>query len=267
MRKDPLHLLEAVYAFQGEEKAWLQGVVRAARPYDLGGGVGAYVADLGPRLRLRTVAAERLAFDVGDKWRTFTRVSVAAVVRRMHAPSPARYSVDAAVQVASDTGLPDVVSGLLELGNPRGWGVIGGDVDVETVVLYLQSPVRDALVPSDRRVIDAVGAHLGACLRLRRALHGAVPGTDGTSTEAILSPAGKVLHARGATAPRSLSALVEAVRRTERARLRRTRPDERLARGPRSSRGDGRSSRPWSATASACSWRARTSRRPRRCGA
>ena len=229
MRKDPLHLLEAAYTFHGEERAWLQGVVRAARPYDLGGGLGAYVTELGSRIRLRTMAADRLDFDIGDMWRSFARVSVAAVIRRMHAPSPARYSVDAAAQVASDTRLPDVVKELLELDSPRGWGVIGGDVDVETVVLYLQSPVRDALVPADRRVVDAVGAHLGACLRMRRALHGTVPGAEGTSTEAILSPAGKILHARGATAQRSLSALVEAVRRTERARLRRTPPDERLA--------------------------------------
>jgi DNA-binding CsgD family transcriptional regulator len=65
-------------------------------------------------------------------------------------------------------------------------------------------------------------------LRLRRLL-GRPPVDTDARTEAVLSPAGRVLDARGAVARRSLPSLVDAVRRSERARSRKASHEEKLA--------------------------------------
>jgi DNA-binding CsgD family transcriptional regulator len=77
-----------------------------------------------------------------------------------------------------------------------------------------------------RAMLDALGPHLGSALRLRRALRRA-PTADDATTEAILSPDGRVLDAR-APARKSLIDLFEAVKRTERARTRRASEEEKL---------------------------------------
>jgi len=224
-RKDPLRLLEAAYAFDRDEPAWMRGVVEAARPYDLGSGVAMQIAQLGPKLFLRTAISERLACDFSAVSKFMRSGAAPPWAGRMYAPGPAAFVLDA----VAAAGIPPREFLKAAKGWPLGWGVRGGDPDVESALLFMACERRDALAPADRHVLDAVGAHLGACLRLRRAMRGAAPTSDGASTEAVLSPSGKVLDARGARAQRSLSALVDAARRTERARSRRPDAEERLA--------------------------------------
>jgi DNA-binding CsgD family transcriptional regulator len=230
-RKDPLRLLEAAYSLDAPEPAWLQGVAQALLPYDLGHGMAIYVAELGPKLGHRSVVQANLAFDMALAVPHYMSEIPGPLWRRVHEPSPAMSNVLKGRAATRQLGLayPDVARIA-----PRGqmttcWGAAGGDRGVDTVSVCLICAPGAPLPAVSRHALDALAAHLGACQRLRRSLQGATPGPDAPRTEAVLSPDGRVLDARGPAAIRSLSAVVEAVRRTERARLRRTGPEERLA--------------------------------------
>lgn len=148
----------------------------------------------------------------------------------MHEPTPARIALDCARAAARAEGIPfDAVArapGLRDAGAT--WGVIGGDAGRETILLMFPCQDRRALSASARRVLDCVGAHLGAALRLRSHLH-AAPSPDDDAVDAVLTPSGRVLDARGAAAQTGASKLTDAVRNVERARTRKASPDERLA--------------------------------------
>ena len=205
--------------------------MEAARPYDLGSGVATYVAELGPKLGYRSVVQANLAFDMAEAIPHYMTQVPAAIWRRVHGPGPAIGNIRKGRMVARQLGYTAIDVDRITPTDQTStcWGSVGGDLDVETVTVCLLCGPDATLPSTHRRMLDAMGAHLGAALRLRRALRGAGPTGDDATTDAVVSPAGKVLDARAPIARQSLAALVEAVRRTERARLRRTSAEERLA--------------------------------------
>ena len=227
-RKDPLALIEAVYSFEVDERAWLRGVVEAARPYDLGRGIGGYVAEVGTSVGARSAVCENLEQFNDETLAVICRMLPAGMWRRLNAPGPARLNYDAAVDAARAEGIPlDQLGWLLGTGALL-WGAYGGDPHAETALLCLGCREASDLRPADRAVLDAVAAHLGAALRLRGVVGRRPTGQD-AATEAVLSSNGRVLDARGAEAQGALGPLIEGVKRSERARSRRADPEERLA--------------------------------------
>jgi DNA-binding CsgD family transcriptional regulator len=102
-------------------------------------------------------------------------------------------------------------------------GVVAGNPAGQGVVLHAlrRKPLR--LKPSERRLWTCVAAHLASAYRLR---------LREPSTEAVVSPSGRVEHAEGAaTGAVQRAALGEAARAMDKARgkMRRAEPEEALA--------------------------------------
>jgi DNA-binding NarL/FixJ family response regulator len=226
-RKDVLRVLEAAYAFDVDEQAWLEGIVRALQPYDLGGGVGAQIADM-KRLTLRALVGAVPGIDVAHLAANLAEAPP-EFFRSVNEPAPVTFITDALRKACARAGLTR--EALDRLGIPMAraaYGARGGDPEVESVTLVFPCRARGDLAMADRRVLDAIAAHLGAALRLRSVLR-ASPTADHPVAEAVLAPDGKVLAARGAPAKRARATLCEAVRSVGRARSRKATPEERLS--------------------------------------
>ncbi len=224
--KDPLSVLRAMYCIDREETAWMRGIVEAARPYDLGLGIGGYVTELGVEIGFRALYSEieRVKVPALD---AAVRTLPTGFWRRCHLPGPAALNVDALRAAAAAEGMPpealppEAFSSLI-------WGAIGGDPEVECANLCFACRDREALRAEDRVVLDGFAAHFGAALRLRARI-GKRPAPDDVTTEAVLSPEGRVLDARGSAAKRALPTLSEGAKRQERARSRKADAQERVA--------------------------------------
>jgi DNA-binding CsgD family transcriptional regulator len=227
-RKDPLRLLEAAYSFEKNEGDWVRGIVAAAKPFGLGQGVGSYITELGDTLRYRSPVLDSAYFDesIFDAFNALPPW----LCRRVHQPTPTRNALEYARAAARAEGISiDAVAEAAEVRNPgETWGVIGGDAGRESILIMFPCKGRQGLSASTRRVLDCVGAHLGAALRLRSHLRTA-PSPDDDDVDAVLTPSGRVLDARGAAAQAGAATLTDAVRNVERARTRKADPDERLA--------------------------------------
>jgi len=228
MTKDPLMVLDAIYTFAPDNDAWLDGIVRALEPYDLGGGIGAYTSNLGPDLAVTAVANY-------TRYPTSTIHAMAehlppAFYRRMHAPMPLSFSHDEIHRWASDLGVDSTnwaapVPGFTP--PPAAWAVIGGDANVETTTLAFHcGGSKTTFSKRDGEMLEYIAAHLGSALRLRSVL-GRLPSPDDDAVEAVISTEGALLDARHSeletTAP-----LLEAVRRSEKTKLRRATAEERI---------------------------------------
>ena len=229
-RKDPLSVLEAAYSFEPDERAWMEGIVRAAQPYALGGGVAAATIELGSRSGYRSMVVEDVMFDPKTYLGAMQKVSTTTLFRRAHVPMPIMFSADLLTDILRQEGVTreELAHTASDLVTPNAWGVVGGDASAETFLLFFPTDNKDALRAPDRAALDAMGAHLGAALRLRSLLESRAPSADDDTTEAVIAPCGKILDARGAKATGSLTKLVEAAKRTERARSRKATPEERL---------------------------------------
>jgi DNA-binding CsgD family transcriptional regulator len=225
-RKDPLRVLDAAYAFELDEKAWLAGLCDAFHPYALGRGVAAYVSELGEKVSVRSVRSRDLTLPDGAV-HVLARVLPAPFYRRIHAPLPATFSADCWPAAAADLGfrIPELM-GAVSFVAPHGWAISGGDARHETVLVVFHCKVRDDLESRDRLVLDHLGAHLGSALRLRALLSRTPTGND-AAVEGVFAPDGKLLDLRG-DALGKRETLVDAVRRVERAKLRNAAPEERL---------------------------------------
>jgi DNA-binding CsgD family transcriptional regulator len=224
----PLRVLEAAYSFVPDERAWLQGIVEALRPYDLGEGLAAYCSDLGPTLAARTIVNET-GIESATIHAMVTQLPP-AFYRRLHIPMPLVSSFDFFPQALRDVCLeesswPHVV------GVPTpdaSWAICGGDADVETALVVFHCQPGDAHAARDKHALDCLAAHLGSALRLRSLLRDA-PSGDHPSVEAVFASDGRLLDARGAAQDSEERApLLDAVRRSERAKLRSATPEERL---------------------------------------
>jgi len=227
-RKDPLRILDAAYAFEPEEKEWMAGIVRAAAPYDLGGGVLGYVAAMESRT-VRSVTGDTRGFDANDLGRRWSAALPPSLFSIVHAPSPLAFSLDVGRRALARVGLTLGAMRRANIPSWPGYGAIGGDAGVETALLMFGCKSRRDGARADKPVLDGVAAHVGAALRLRRVLGQAPADGDHPATEAVVTPDGRVLDARGAAAQRQRPRLIDAVRAVDRARTRRADPAERMA--------------------------------------
>lgn len=234
-RPDPIGLVESGYTWHADEEVWLEDIVRAAAPFEVGGGVIGYTVSVGRRLSLGAFrcseqAAERDARAVRRVIEGFSP----SIARQVFAPTEfvgnATYRL---ARIASAAGV-DLVQ-LTEHADtrmPQMWALVGGDPSRRAIVLCFPRAGRPSHEPFPhraRRSLGLAGAHLGAAMRLRALI--APPAADDAETEAVMTPGGKVLHAEGAAAtPGARASLAQAVLASERARgrMRRAEPDEAL---------------------------------------
>ncbi len=233
MRLDPIAAVEACYATELDEEAWLRGILESLRPLDFGLGLFAEAFD--PSVPSGHAVERRAALGplpegvMEDLQRL--RLSLPADLVRSHfGPTP---PVRLAQQTARRAG-PDVVRVSADF--LRKWGARDSlamfAVDAGGRALMVGSSIPfGGRLPSPRAVkqLERVSAHLVSGFRLRRALEGRLARPD--EAEAVLDPGGRLLHADGkARGPEAREGLVEAVRRSERARgrLRMADPEEAL---------------------------------------
>jgi DNA-binding CsgD family transcriptional regulator len=225
---DPLRIIEAGYAWNDDESAWLDDVLDASVPYDQGRGLMAWTVDLSRRPRITGMAGREVPESAHDRIHGLVAGLSGKAVRALFSPIEIVGNAQFRMARLVDQGLAarEVTAPV-----PPMWALVGGDGATRAVIVgFLAKPSdfeeSQAFPRSDRKLLGLVGAHLGAALRLRDA---ARPTPDDAATEAVLSPEGRVLDASGVAkteAPRRT--LAEAVIQSERARgrLRRTAPEE-----------------------------------------
>lgn len=225
MRRDPLRILEAAYAFGVDEATWLARLLDALEPYDRGEGIAAYVSELEGVPRQRTVDS-RTTLDGVES----LLLLPPPMYRALHAPLPLTSHEMVFPRVAKAFGFPyqDGDATLEQTVVPRGaFAICGGDTR-ETLLVTFHHDGRGRFTERDRATLDAVSAHLGSALRLRGFAR-ASDGADSPDVDAVLSPDGRVLDARGdARTEEARGSLLDAVMRSERAKLRAATPEERL---------------------------------------
>jgi DNA-binding CsgD family transcriptional regulator len=220
--------MDAAYSFVRDEEVWLQKVVEVLRPYGLGGGIVAYTNVLGEKIAVRSVVNETPL--PSEALKLIVDQLPAPFFRRIHSPMPLAFSLELYPEVAATLGLggqeiPYMVTAQLP---PAAWAIAGGDRDVESALVAFHCEADQAHSPRDRQVLDCFAAHLGSALRLRSML-GARPTGDSAAVEAVFGSDGKLLDARGlAAGVEERATLVDAVRRSERAKLRAATEEERL---------------------------------------
>lgn len=227
MHRDPLDVLEAVYAFEREDGPWLAGLLDALEPYDLGGGNAAYISLLDGPARVSTLEnRSRLLPD--ETLRRMAAELPLSMYRALHAPTPTAAGGVRFSEILSAHGITYDPRAREALGipvPPKAWAFAGGDLNATALVVF-HSVGRD-LSRSDRTVLDAVSAHLGAAMRLRRLAY--TQRADDDVVEGVFTPDGRMLDARGQARETAVRApLLDAVRRSERARLRGATEEERL---------------------------------------
>jgi DNA-binding NarL/FixJ family response regulator len=226
--KDPLSLLDPIYSFGAKDEAWLSSLVDALEPFDLGDGIVAYTSDLGPTLRSRA-AVNRTRLPTSTVSKMIEHLP-APYYRRIHAPMPLVYSLEFFPAAAEELGMSFEFATDLPYVSPTSvWAICGGDANIETALVAFHCQPGQAFSTRDRQTLDYVSAHLSAAVRLRTLLPRG-PSADADNVEAIFSPDGHVLHARGdaQSSEARRAPLIDAIRRSERAKLRKATDEERL---------------------------------------
>lgn len=214
--RDPLAILETAYSFGLDEPGWLTQLAEQLSAFDLGGGLALYVSDLGDEIRIRNAVCATDRLGENDLREVVSKIPP-KIYRRAHAPSQIRYSGDFAQSPLARS---------LSFPVPVGWGINAGDTNLETMTMVFYCDPGAVLSEKDQATLDCIGAHLGSALRLRSLL-ATPPSSDHHDVEAVLSADGTVLDARGDAVVERPS-LIDAVKRSERARLRGAAPEERL---------------------------------------
>jgi len=231
---DPLRIVEAAYRWDVDERLWLGHVLEAAAPFSAGGGLVAFTlrCDAKAGVDARSIVGAGVAPEVLAAITSFCGGLRAEAAPLMFAPT--EFAGNAAwrlARIARGLGLSvDDVSS--RRGLPPMWAILAGASDDRALCIGFlpadagSTSAETAFPNGYGRVLGLVGAHLGVALRVREL--GGV-GLEDPSTEAVLSPSGRVLHATNDAKPgRMRSSLTEAVVRSERARgkLRRSAPEE-----------------------------------------
>lgn len=218
-----LDIVEAAYALDDGVEAWLRRLSGLACAFDLGRGVVGYVQTAGglttpnfvaignddyPRM---LAALQQLA---PPSWHDhFARAMVASGSFRafLAALGEPTAPLDAVMQ---PFGVHDVMGVRAQDGH--GWAL--------GLVTFSDRPIDTSRGALDRW--NRVATHLGTALRLRQRID-----HDRLEPEAVLSPSGALLDARGPDAVRGRGQLEDGARRVDRARgaLRRRSPDEALS--------------------------------------
>lgn len=223
---DPLRIVEAAYAWTEDESEWLDAIVTAATPYGMGGGVVAIVVSCADGAK---VEALRATSDVDATTRTaierFCSALPSTIAADMFAPT--EFVGNAAwrferLAKARRTSATELTGGVPV---PSIWAVLAGSPRERALVLGFPARPNAVVRPDeafprrDSRLLGLVGAHLGAALRLRELGAASASAVGDASVDAVLTPAGKVVHVKdGATTTRVRASLSEAVLRSERAR-------------------------------------------------
>jgi DNA-binding CsgD family transcriptional regulator len=197
MRRDWVGIIEAAYQLDGSDGHWLQSVADAVRPaLDRGRGIVGYFFDASAQgLKLsgyvgsgagpEEIELARNAHDI-PIWQ-----SPALLKATYRSASTIRYASSMAQKnwrvLKMRTGLSGSADVLIfNVADPSNKGCVFGAPDT--------SPAASVL--AHRGSWSRIGAHVAAGLRLRRRLRAV--GDGATTPQAILSPAGAVLHAEGA---------------------------------------------------------------------
>ena len=221
-----VEIIEAIYRHEESERAWLEGILVAARPaLDHGLGLTSYPFEVvGQEVRVPWVKVVGTPVRVGPSLMKSVMATSrdSPQVSRVYRPTPT-------CATASELGLLETpgfrlfrAKGILDAS-----GITGFDTAGRGVFFGAFLPRVTRLAPAFRERFERVGAHLGVGLRYRRFAKVA-----GHAPEAVFSPSAKLLHAEGdATMPNARAALARAVVAIDRARgrLRKTDPDGALA--------------------------------------
>ncbi|MFO0584968.1 MAG: helix-turn-helix transcriptional regulator [Anaeromyxobacter sp.] len=223
---DPLRVLEAAYAIEPDDRAWLLAIAEAFAPLARGPGVlaASFKIEAGRMVAGVVAGSGALRAAPVDDIVAFWDASPPEALRAWFEPVPpvdtmlARLRRTRASRDESPARFSDMVGAKDVL------AVLGLDPAGNGVHVSLPSPVPVRLSPRAQHRLGLVSAHLAAARRLRAAA--------GLGAEAVLDPSGRVQHAEGeARAPGAREGLAAAVVRAERARgrLRREEPDAALA--------------------------------------
>ena len=232
--KDIVSVVEAAYRADITEKAWLDGIARAARPLlDTGRGIMAFVYD----------GTDPGCFKVTTTAGAVGRLPGWGTMMRYYAPKIARHHVEKRLFGPPCSTLSESVGDqfldefpLARTGRFVGihdlLGVNARDLSGHGCALAIPLAARG---PAPSEIVHAwarVAAHMTAGFRLRARLASAPPSDDPlASAEAILEPDGRLQHAVGAAAsPEARAVLRGAAVAIDRARgaLRRREPAEAL---------------------------------------
>lgn len=229
--KDLLGVVETAYRLDGSDDVWLESLVAEIQPLlDVGRGVAGFFFDARNAKKLEfskpvvlgAPAASRIALSAAMRLLPSRMVRQAFVAPIWYSTASNAFGLGErlrdfvlARQFGHQFGCYDMIGFKVVDPSARGVFVLAALPDITTVSAR------------DTHVWGMCAAHVGAALRLRRALTPA--GFDGA--EAVLKPNGSLAHAE-ATAQKAgaRDALREAVLASERARgsMRRTAPDDAL---------------------------------------
>jgi DNA-binding CsgD family transcriptional regulator len=219
---DILGVIEAAYAGGQSDAGWLAALLRATAPL-LDEGLGAfshsYATD--PDGTVRILAMQSLSGPATEEFLAHLQSMVPRgpdpLFRQLYPHAP---TAGTATQL---TGRAVWQFPELSAEGRDAVGIMAGNPSGQGVVVHAMRRVPLRLKPTDRRLWSCVAAHIASGYRLR---------LREPSTEAVVTPAGRVEHAEGAaTGAPERAALGEAARCMDKARgkMRRAEPAEALA--------------------------------------
>jgi DNA-binding CsgD family transcriptional regulator len=226
-RHDYVSMIEAGYEADGDDRAWLAGILRSVRSaLDRGGGVFACIVERPARasagsftvstpVMLDCPPALPEALTAGAR-----QLSPEDFVRHLRASpcATAGQSVSAEARAIQEAVLRPF--GVVDIQYVRAL-----NPDLTGLMLSAPAPDRRRLHPRQAASLSRVAAHLAAALRLRR--H-----RGGRGADAVLDPGGRLLHAEGdardGRCRQTLTAAAQAVARS-RGPLRRRHPTEAIS--------------------------------------
>lgn len=217
----PADVIEAAYDMRGPLTQWLDGLIRASgRDIDTGLGSYAFVSLIEPDRFV--LASPLVAQEVDPEFlAAVTHINQHATPPPIHQWMLSNLAVFGTLRGKFGGPNGDAVKGMRQvfpwLRDSIGGIVQSGEHAMVSIMAASRQPVH--VDPRVERSWRKVLFHVGTALRLRRRLE-ATP----TEPSALLSSAGTVAHAEGdARSKDARTALVEAVRRIERARAPRVR--------------------------------------------
>lgn len=223
---DPLRIVEAAYTWTESEERWLDGIVTAATPYAIGGGVVAITLtfDGAPKVHSLRISSE-VAPEPVAAIRHFCSAVPASLGHDMFAPTEFVGNAAWRLQRLAKARQRTPLALTRDIPVPSMWAVVAGAPKDRSLVLGFLPPAATVVQPSDpyprrdARVLGLVGAHLSAALRLRDLGEASAAVPKPGDVDAVLTPSGQVLHAKdGAENAHVRASLSEAVLRSERAR-------------------------------------------------
>jgi DNA-binding CsgD family transcriptional regulator len=224
-----IEFLEAVYAFELEDEAWLRAVGVATR--DVWGRSAPIWASLVDASDLRALRATLVVTEgIPDHL-------AAIFMRAGESMSPAlserlyRRSAAGTVRQIAPELIP-VLEQTAPFGFADTFGIFGSDPNGLGCSVTLAAPAVIELDADDLAVYERMAFHLGAAYRCRRRLRAGAgagaPADVSEGAEAVLDASGKVVHAEGLAKSRAVQArLRAAAARFDRARTRRSGGDPR----------------------------------------